>query len=696
MAASKTRLALFIAVPLMLLFLPLSIYFIDSAAASDKVARNVSIAGIDVSRYTATQAIAAVNEYASEITSNVVTVSVNGTEYELDPTEIGLVFESEAAVSQALQTNKNGLSEWLRAFSNEVDVPVASSIDPDLLELKLAEWEQGAIPNPAFEGSIAVVGLTVVFEYPRTGEAIDRDVALESITAAVTTGSDQTVVLPLVITRPSLTEADMDAGVARAEEIIERGVELTNEEYGFTFSVGSLTLAKALRIEVVKGEPATIEFGIDSTVIAPQVEARRGDYEIAPVDAYWEIIEVDDFEDWNENYKIKDSPQEDMEGLPENDVITLIPSKMGTKVDVNLVVEAVDAAALGDGIGDLVVLLTVEPEFSTADAEAYGGLYEVSEFTTYMPGTNRAFNIALMADTIDGSIVMPGETFSVNDTIGQRTLEKGYKYDCAIVGGELSCEQDPVNVGGGVSQFGTTIFNAIFFGCYEDIVHQPHSIYFSKYPEGREATLGYPAPDVAFRNNTRAPVIIKTAHTRRSITVTFFGNNGGIICGSERSERTGYSSAVLSYQTDPEVWVAPGDEVVKSKGSGGWAVTVTRVFYDANGVEFQREPFYWRYRGEKNVILLNACDPRVGGNGDCGEPVPSVIGQTQVLGTDVLEGLGYTVSVNEEVTNELSQDRIIIAQTKEGEYAEPGSRITIRVLVYEEPDDPDPPPEDDG
>lgn len=692
MAASQTRLALFIAVPLMLLFLPLSIYFIDSAAASDKVARNVSIAGIDVSRYTATQAIAAVNEYASEIISNVVTVSVNGTEYELDPTEIGLVFESEAAVSQALQTNKNGLSDWLRAFSNEVDVPVASSIDPDLLELKLAEWEQGAIPNSAFEGSIAVIGLTVVFEYPRTGEAIDRDVALKSITAAVTTGSDQTVVLPLVITRPSLTEEDIDAGVARAEEIIERGVELTNEEYGFTFSVGSLTLAKALRIDVVKGEPTTIEFGIDSTVIAPQVEARRSDYEIAPVDAYWEIIEVDDFEGWNENYKIKDSPQEDMEGLPENDVITLIPSKMGTKVDVNLVVEAVNAAAIGDGIGDLVVLVTVEPEFSTADAEAYGGLYEVSEFTTYMPGTNRAFNIARMADTIDGTIVMPGETFSVNDTVGQRTLEKGYKYDCAIVGGELSCEKDLVNVGGGVSQFGTTIFNAIFFGCYEDVVHQPHSIYFSKYPEGREATLGFPSPDVAFRNNTDAPVIIKTSHTKHSITVTFFGNNGGIVCGSERGPRTGFTSAVVSYQTDPEVWVAPGEEFVKSKGSGGWSVTVTRVFYDANGNEFEREPFYWRYRGEKNVILLNPCDERVGGDGVCEEPVPSVMGLDKATGTAVLDGLGYSVVVVTQDTAVEAQNGIIIGQTDIDVFVEPGSKITITVGKYVQPA-PDPDPE---
>ena len=163
MAISRTRMALFVAVPLLLLFLPLTIYFIDSAAASDKVARNVSIAGIDVSRYTEAETTEVVDDYATEISSNVVTVSVNGNQYELDPSEVGLTFESEAAVSQAMNTNKDGLSEWLRAFSEEVDVPIASSIDPSLLEVKLAEWDEDAIPNPAFERSSGTVPAGFVF-----------------------------------------------------------------------------------------------------------------------------------------------------------------------------------------------------------------------------------------------------------------------------------------------------------------------------------------------------------------------------------------------------------------------------------------------------------------------------------------------------------------------------------------------------
>ncbi|MCB1245764.1 MAG: VanW family protein, partial [Acidimicrobiia bacterium] len=413
--------------------------------------------------------------------------------------------------------------------------------------------------------------------------------------------------------------------------------------------------------------------------------------EIDPVDATWEIVEVDDHEDWDENYQITDSPEEDLTeeeraALPDDDTITLVESKMGTRLNTELVAEAVEAAALGDGTGDLELEFTEEPEFTTEDALAYGELYEVSEFTTYKPGVNRAHNIDLMADTIDGHIVWPGETFSVNEFIGRRTLDKGYEYDCAIVSGELSCEDDPVNVGGGVSQFGTTLFNAIFFGCYEDVEHQPHSIYFSKYPEGREATLGYPSPDVAFRNDSDAPVIIKTSHTPRSITVTFFGNNGGIICDSERSERSGVTSPVVDYQTDPEVFVAPGQEKVKSKGSRGWSVTVTRVFRDANGNELKREPFYWRYRGEKNVILVHPCDPRVGGSGKCPNPVPSVTGMTEAAALSALASAGYTdVSVNY-VDVPGPSDRVV-SQTHAGGYPDEGTTISITVDTTDDPPD---------
>jgi hypothetical protein len=154
--------------------------------------------------------------------------------------------------------------------------------------------------------------------------------------------------------------------------------------------------------------------------------------------------------------------------------------------------------------------------------------FVAGEFTTYHPCCEgRVTNIHLLADAVDGAVVQPGEVFSLNAHVGQRTEAKGYVRAGAIIDGKLYCCDHPANVGGGTSQFATTFYNAIFFGGYEDVAHRPHSLYFTRYPLGREATLGYLTPDVVFRNDTRTPVTIDTSYTGSSVTVRLIGNDEG-------------------------------------------------------------------------------------------------------------------------------------------------------------------------
>jgi vancomycin resistance protein YoaR len=128
----------------------------------------------------------------------------------------------------------------------------------------------------------------------------------------------------------------------------------------------------------------------------------------------------------------------------------------------------------------------------------------------------------------------------------------------AIIGGQVYCCDHPANIGGGTSQFATTLYNAVFFGAYEDVDHTPHSLYFTRYPVVREATLGWAGPDVVFRNDTVYPVTIRTSHTATSVTVQLIGNNEG------RSVIT---------------WLA-GDPVTPSEGG---RATVYRGITYANG-----------------------------------------------------------------------------------------------------------------
>ena len=177
----------------------------------------------------------------------------------------------------------------------------------------------------------------------------------------------------------------------------------------------------------------------------------------------------------------------------------------------------------------------------------------IGEFTTdHKCCESRVTNIHTIADAVDGAVVPAGETWSLNDHVGQRTEAKGYVPAGAINAGELVAE-----VGGGTSQFATTLYNAIFFAGLEDVYHRPHSIYFSRYPLGREATLGWTLPDVVFRNDTDNPVTIDTSYTDTSITVRLIGANG------RREVATTTTGSATT--------------------SGGGSATVTRTIYFQDG-----------------------------------------------------------------------------------------------------------------
>ena len=157
-------------------------------------------------------------------------------------------------------------------------------------------------------------------------------------------------------------------------------------------------------------------------------------------------------------------------------------------------------------------------ERGTAWAEELGIQERVSTFTTnYTAGQSRVTNIRLIAELSQGVILMPGEAFSLNEHVGQRTREKGFVPAGTIVNGHLVD-----SVGGGISQFATTLFNAAFFGGLEFDAYQAHSIYFSRYPYGREATISWPAPALIISNPSPYPVLIWPTSTETSVTVDLY------------------------------------------------------------------------------------------------------------------------------------------------------------------------------
>lgn len=223
-------------------------------------------------------------------------------------------------------------------------------------------------------------------------------------------------------------------------------------------------------------------------------------------------------------------------------------------------------------------------------------LHLVSRFTTHHPCcATRVTNIQTLADTLDQTVVAPGEIFSLNQAIGERTEEKGFASAGTIMGGELVD-----TVGGGVSQFATTLYNAVYWAGLKDISHQPHSWQFDRYPTGIEATISWPNPDLKFQNDTNYSVIIHTSHSGTSITVEIWGNNDGrIAVGDHKNGKTSTeilaeggenSRVVTSYVTPtyleindiptiiyPNLAIRPGFAIEMKSGTPGAIMNVFRT-----------------------------------------------------------------------------------------------------------------------
>lgn len=662
----KPRNALFALVPIALLLLPVGVFWVDESVAEGEVPRNVSVGEVDLSGLSRQDAILAMQAYEQELQTTPAEFQVNGTSFRLTPSSIGLEVDEEAAVDAAMMQRRDGGSlsrfwSWIGGFSKPITLPLPATVDDEDVQDQLTAWEREAIPNPAFDGAVTVVDGEVVPEYPAPGKKLDDERGAVLIRNAVTT-IDRSVAttLPVVTSVPVITDSDVDAAAAQVRRAIDSDVTLTNDDIGFSVTFLPGDIAAAIRTEVLE-ESAQIVVVLDEDVVVEVLDPYRPEFELPPVEA---------------GYNIDTS----------TDRVSIVPSRYGTKLDAPAVTAALLTAALGSGSGPFPVADADPPRFSTEDAEAYGPLELVSKFSTNTPGTNRVHNIHLIADAVDGVVTLPGQTFSLNDVAGKRTEEKGYLEDCAIVAGEILCEGHPANIGGGVSQFATTLYNAGFFGCYEDVEHRPHSLYFDRYPEAREATLGYPSPDLKIGNNSPAPFVIKTSYTNSTITVRIYGNNGGLRCDAELSDRDNIEEFETIYvaDVDDEYGLAPGQEKRIVEGKNGWTVTSTRVITYPDG-RVEREPFWWRYNVQDEQIAVHPCMV-TGEPVNCPKQVPSVAGKTYAEASSTLAGLGWVI-IREDVAVEdpAKHDVVISVSPAPGTWVNQGASVTVTVGVYTEP-----------
>ena len=655
------------------------VFAMDRASNGGEILGGVTVGGVELSGLSETQARRALQDLEADMRSDPLIFDVQGTRFQLLPSDIGLDVDEEALLGAALGNGREGglgtqFRWWAGHLADRGDLVIApvGIWDRTALRAYLDQWETSAIADPPFDGGVTVQEGRVVGLSPEPGTGIDQESVFALVDETIwDVGSHPIIVVPTLVRAPALTDADVAEAVARAEGLLRGPVVLSrfSPEVQVTFS--RQALASALRSEVV-GLPddAAIRLYFDTSSLMEYLEPRRAEIEFAPVDA--EVI------------------------ILPNDTPSIIESSPALVIDEENLPDVLLTAAASAGRAGIFPYKDGDPpQFSTEDAEALGikGLIsyhdgEVCCTTFYTPGgdeknQNRIHNIHLMADTVNGTIVLPGETFSLNDLVGQRTLEKGYLPAGAIIGPIVECCDDPANIGGGVSQFTTTIYNAVFWSGLQDVDHTPHTLYISRYPEGIEATLGWPSPDLAFRNNTDAAVYIKTEYTDDSITVKFFGDNGGIEVAAELSERSNFTTPQEYF--DGDAAVHPGDRKVTDDGSPGWTVTVTRTITYPGG-EKTSQSWTWRYHPWPKRVSVHPCELEPSNEdwvAECPSEVPDLTGVRLPRATELLAARDLAIAVGEPwtVTDPSAVDRVQAQSPSAGTWLDPGEVVTVRLGV---------------
>jgi vancomycin resistance protein YoaR len=472
-----------------------------------------------------------------------VAVSVGGKTYDVRPGEALMV----DAVAPRAALVRTGHDSFLRRVRRLVDpTPQTLLVDPVLVPPgaeELAVRLSTALPKPRRAQVVSRRGeFSVIPSLP--GDAIDPEQLLASLRKAALTGA-RTLSPALTHIEPELKTSAAEAAVVEAEELVAEPIALSfkGEDVG---SLPPQRLAKLVRFRP-NGPRFRVTFAPDR--IAKAVEPFLSNWRQRAVNARFVV---------------------------EAKKVRIRSSRPGLAPDGPWISDSISAAATSSIRRASLRLKQTRADLTTAEANRLAIREQISTFTTDMgtSSSNRIHNVQLMAQYIDGTIVAPGHTFSFNDRVGPRTVERGFREGQMIIGSLLL----PA-IGGGVCQTATTLFNNAFELGLPILERHNHSFYISHYPMGRDATVSWGGPDFAFKNDLKTGILIKTTYTDSTLTFTFYGTNPGRRVLATTGPRVNWRSPRTTYALDP---YAPRGSVRTVAGSNqsGFDVTVTRKVYE--------------------------------------------------------------------------------------------------------------------
>ncbi|MCP2255933.1 Vancomycin resistance protein YoaR, contains peptidoglycan-binding and VanW domains [Prauserella aidingensis] len=553
----------------------LFVYLVDLVTSLGDVPRGVTVAGVEVGGLSRAEAEEKLRTELGPQLTDPLPVHAGDVTTRLDPADAGLGLDWAGTVERAGNQPIDPLSRLTSLFTTH-EIGVVSSADDDKLREAITGLARNEIDHEVREGD---VGFRTVSDdgavepfpiMPRQGQRLtDVDSAMKQVKADWL--ADKGVTLDVDVTPAKTTDEAVRQALAQTKPLVSAPVTVRAEDATATLTPKHISAA----MKHSPAEGGALQLTLDRAELQDLLAPRLSDTERSASNA--ELVFAG--------------------SRP-----SVEPSEEGRRIDwQETFAPFVTVAGKQDGRTLDVVYQTQAPDVSTQDLRQLGVKEVVGEFTTGGLSGAAAENVSAMAEAVTGSVVRPGETFSLEEATGPRTSSKGYVEAPLYADGT-----GPRVIGGGASQLTSTLYNAAYEAGLKDAGHTAHPTYVDRYPAGRDAVSQLPdgsTVDMSLTNNLDSGVAVQAWTSGDSVTVRLWGTKQYRVSGST-SDRTDVKSPPVQRER------GPGCE--ESAGAEGFTVTDTRVVKALRGDRVvDRQSTTVTYRPVPRVI----CEHGDGGNG---------------------------------------------------------------------------------
>ncbi|MDG4865361.1 VanW family protein [Streptomyces sp. T-3] len=571
------------------------LYLAGLLLAGDGISSGTQVRGVDIGGLSLTQAREKLEKEHARTASEPLKLNVGGRSAEIDPGKAGLAFDARQTAEQAANPGANPLNVIGNLFGSGADIEPVVHVDEAKAREALQDLSK-THDQKVRDGGVSFKGGKAKEVEARTGHALDVDAAVETLRSSY------------------LAKAEADAKDGKKSGTDKPDGQKTAADLPTKETKPRVAAAEARRALREFGEPAmsgpvTLKVGDKQLVIGQEILGKH--LKMQP-DADGKL-----------------QPELDAKGLLADPALTAPLAQVSTKAtnaqlrlngdQVVVVADAKPGQEITDKALEKAVLplltktgtaartaevatVKTQPTVTRENAAQLGLKEKMSSFTVnFDKAPYRTTNIGRAAELINGSVVKPGETWSYNKTVGERTKANGFVDGTMILNGQYTKA-----AGGGVSAVATTMFNAMFFAGVRPVEYGAHSFYIERYPEGREATVAWGSLDLKFNNDSGNAIYVEAKATDTSVTISFIGTKKYDSIEATKGPRTNIKQPAerksTSKQCEPQTPLE------------GFDVTVERIF-KKDGKEVKREPFRTHYT-PRDKVTCEVPDKTPGGPTD--------------------------------------------------------------------------------